>query len=298
MQRLLPFLALPAAAILLAAQPVAAWQALTKPSDIAQSSAAQYVAMGSSFAAGPGVGTRTPESPFRCGRSADNYAHLFAQKRGLTLMDVTCSGAMTESILKNWRSLPPQLDAVGPQTKLVTVTIGGNDVSYVGNLFGWSCENAPQRISAVWSKLVCKVVPAGTVEEKFTTLEDKMRGIVDGVHQRSPNAKVIFVDYVTILPASGSCPDKLPLSEAELDQARAVSARLAALTETVAKETGSGLVKASELRGGHDVCSADPWVFGLQFPESPSIYGPVAYHPNAEAMQAVADQLDRIAPPL
>jgi hypothetical protein len=46
------------------------------------------------------------------------------------------------------------------------------------------------------------------------------------------------------------------------------------------------------------VCSADPWVFGLQFPKNPSIYGPVAYHPNAEAMQAIADQLDRIAPRL
>jgi hypothetical protein len=211
-------------------------------------------------------------------------------------MDVTCSGATTESILKGGRFLPAQLDAVGPQTKLVTVTIGGNDVSYVGNLFGWSCENAPQRINQAWSRLVCKVVPTATVEVKFSALEGRMRKIVDGVHQRSPNAKVIFVDYVMIVPATGSCPDKLPLSETELERARAVSSRLSVLTEKVAKETGSDLVKASELTEGHDVCSADPWVFGLQFPESPSIYGPIAYHPNAEAMHAVANRLDQLAP--
>ena len=270
-----------------------ACQAQTKPSN-----SAQYVAMGSSFAAGPGVGSRTPASPTQCGRSAENYAHLFAQKRGLALTDVTCSGATTQSILKSWRALPPQLDAVGPHTRLVTVTIGGNDVSYVGNLFGWSCENAPQSINAVWSRLVCKVVPEATVEEKFTGLEDRMRAIVDGVHQRSPNAKVIFVDYVTILPATGSCPEKLPLNGAELEEARSVSARLAALTEKVASETRSGLVKASELTREHDVCSADPWVFGLQFPENPSVYGPVAYHPNAEAMHAIADRLDHMVPSL
>jgi hypothetical protein len=55
-------------------------------------------------------------------------------------------------------------------------------------------------------------------------------------------------------------------------------------------------LKASELTEGHDVCSADPWVFGLQFPESPSIYGPIAYHSNAEAMDAVANRLDQLAP--
>ncbi|MFL6428040.1 MAG: SGNH/GDSL hydrolase family protein [Acidobacteriaceae bacterium] len=270
-----------------------ACQAQTKPSH-----SAQYVAMGSSFAAGPGVGSRTPASPTQCSRSADNYAHRFAQKRGLALADVTCSGATTESILKSWRSLPPQLDAVGPHTRLVTVTIGGNDVSYVGNLFGWSCENAPRRINAVWSRLVCKVIPEATVEEKFTGLEDRMRAIVDGVHQRSPHAKVIFVDYVTILPATGSCPDKLPLNGTELEEARSVSARLAELTEKVARETGSGLVKASELTRGHNVCSADPWVFGLQFPADPSVFGPVAYHPNAEAMHAIAARLDQIIPSL
>jgi lysophospholipase L1-like esterase len=288
---LLLSLSTPIAVVLLATQSAAAWQTQTQPSG-----RAPYVAMGSSFAAGPGVGSRTADSPIRCSRSADNYAHLFAQKRGLALADVTCSGATTQSILKGGRSLPPQLDAVGPQTKLVTVTIGGNDVSYLGNLFGWSCENAPQRIHPAWSRLVCKVIPKAAVEAKFSGLEGRMRKIVDGVHQRSPNAKVIFVDYVTILPATGSCPDKLPLSEAELERARAVASRLAALTGKVAKETGSGLVKASELTEGHDVCSADPWVFGLQFPESPSIYGPVAYHPNAESMHAVADRLDQLAP--
>jgi hypothetical protein len=35
-----------------------------------------YVAMGSSFAAGPGISPRAAASPRRAGRSSGNYAHL------------------------------------------------------------------------------------------------------------------------------------------------------------------------------------------------------------------------------
>ena len=52
----------------------------------------RYVAMGSSFGAGPGIPLRAPGSPRRAGRSASNYAHLVARDLGLDLHDVTYSG--------------------------------------------------------------------------------------------------------------------------------------------------------------------------------------------------------------
>ena len=60
---------------------------------------ARYVALGSSFAAGPGPGWRAPGSPRRAGRSSANYAHLIAAHLGLELTDVTYSGATTRDIL-------------------------------------------------------------------------------------------------------------------------------------------------------------------------------------------------------
>src|SRR5436305_9853592 len=83
----------------------------------------QYVALGSSFAAGLGVGQRAPNSPTLCLRSAQNYAHLLAKARGLNLTDVTCSGATTQHILEGSQFFqPPQVDALRPNTGLVTVT--------------------------------------------------------------------------------------------------------------------------------------------------------------------------------
>ncbi|HEY6465323.1 MAG TPA: SGNH/GDSL hydrolase family protein [Candidatus Acidoferrales bacterium] len=256
----------------------------------------EYVAMGSSYAAGPGIGTRAPGSRAQCAQSSENYAHLFARKRGLKLIDVSCSGATTESILKTWRSLPPQMQAVTPKTRLVTVTIGGNDVFFMANLFAWSCQNAPHRASQTRRAAMCRATPDADLEAAFETLPGNFRKIVAGIHQRAPSAIIVFVDYVTLLPETGACPDKLPLSQDELEKSRSVAYRLAAITQTVANQTGSDLLKASDLTKEHDVCSSDAWVNGFQFAGAPSAFAPVPYHPTAQSMQAVADALDRMLP--
>lgn len=256
---------------------------------------ATYVALGSSFAAGPGVGARAPGSPLRCSQSAVNYAHIFAQARGLTLRDVTCSGATTTDVLEGNSFLPAQLDAVTPAAHLVTITIGGNDVSFIGNLYGWSCANAPERAAGSWHA-VCHVEPSEEVEAAFAGLGVHLRAIVQSIHQRAPAARVIFVDYVTVVPASGSCPARLPLTAAQLDAARSVAARLAAATESAARASGAELLKASQLSAAHDVCSPDPWVTDFTFPSASSQFQPIAYHPNAKAMRAVAEKLAEVVP--
>ena len=95
----------------------------------------RYVAMGSSFAAGPGLPSRVPGSPRRAGRSTGNYAHLVARESGLDLHDVTFSGATTSDLLgPSAAGQAAQLDAVTPETSLVTITAGGNDVGFLPRL--------------------------------------------------------------------------------------------------------------------------------------------------------------------
>ncbi|MGH3216749.1 MAG: GDSL-type esterase/lipase family protein [Trebonia sp.] len=95
----------------------------------------RYVAMGSSFAAGPGLPSRVPGSPRQAGRSTGNYAHLVARELGLDLHDVTFSGATTSDLPgPSAAGLAAQLDAVTPETSLVTITAGGNDVSFLPRL--------------------------------------------------------------------------------------------------------------------------------------------------------------------
>ncbi|WP_083350265.1 SGNH/GDSL hydrolase family protein [Terriglobus roseus] len=253
---------------------------------------AEYVAMGSSFAAGPGDGQRAPGSYFPCMRSSENYAHLLAKRTGMKLKDVTCSGATTRHILDGGQLFQPaQVDAVDTTTKLVTVTIGGNDVFYLGTLGAWACANDPAAVpaGARWVGL-CMGMSNDRVQKAFVTLPAQMTRVVQEIHRRAPVARVLFIDYATVLPSQGTC-GQLHLSSQEAETGRQIAARLAAVTAEVARATNSGLIKASEITQGHDVCSAQPWVYGFVFSEHILRFGPAPFHPRIEAMTAIAEAL-------
>jgi lysophospholipase L1-like esterase len=247
----------------------------------AQAATPQYVAMGSSYAAGPGILPIVPGSPLRCARSAENYAHVLARLRSLSLLDVTCSAATTLDVLHAGQfSQPAQLDAVTAQTQLVTVTIGGNDVLFMANLFGLSCARS--------GGTGCRIAPDAVVAARFAALPDSLRQIVAGARMRSPAVRVVFLTYFTVLPEQGTC-DRIALTAPQADQMRAVAARLASITRQVAKETGSGLLDLAVLSRGHDACSKDPWVLGA-LREQGSLIPP--FHPTRAAMQAVGNALN------
>jgi hypothetical protein len=248
---------------------------------------AQYVALGSSYAAGPGIAPGVSGSPDRCARSAENYAHVLAARRGLSLLDVTCSGATTHDVLFAGQfGLPAQLDAVTPQTQLVTVTIGGNDVFYMANLIGNACT--AQSAPAQSPPDRCQVKPDELVEARFKSLPDSLREVVTRVHLKSPQAQVVFVTYFTVLPQQGTC-SRVALTAQQADHMRAVAARLGDITRQVAKQTGSSLLDVAALSRSHDACASDPWVFGAARETGESI---PPFHPNREAMREVGVALD------
>ena len=246
----------------------------------------RYVSMGSSFAAGPGVGTPADTPPDRCRRSMDNFAHQLARKRRLDLVDVSCSGATTANVLTPWSELPAQIDAVTSDTRLVTITIGGNDVQYIGNLMRAACAFARTDDG---KPRACPPTPVVS-EAAYAKVAAAMREIVVAVRARAPRARLIFVDYLAVLPQDGVCA-LTPMSNADAAVSRTIAARLAALTRDVAVETGVETVRASKISRGHDACAKHPWVSGFDDPGGPRTAA--AYHPNGAGMAALANALDR-----
>ena len=160
----------------------------------------KYVAMGSSFAAGPGVTFSADQPANRCTRSNDNYARQLARALSLKLVDVSCSGATTAHILDAWNELPPQVDALGLDTRLVTVTIGGNDVSLVRNLIAFGCQSVSTTAGAPRDPR-CPTVNIPT-EKDWQSMEAGLDAIASTVKLRSPKARLAFVQYVPLLPKS------------------------------------------------------------------------------------------------
>lgn len=258
-----------------------------------------YVAMGSSFASGSGVPPYDPTAPARCHRSSENYARQLARMRELHLVDVTCGGATTAHILGPWNELPPQIDALTPDAALVTVTIGGNDLGYIGGLIAGSCSgNLPLDTTA---QPFCQMIAAArrsgaapsiaiVTEDNWQKVETALTGIVREIRRRSPGARIIFVDYLTVLPEGEMC-DQIPLSPRAAEIARETASRLARLTADVARRYGAEVLPASELSRMHGACADNAWVTGL----TPGLSTPsfVPYHPNVAGMRAVAEALDQ-----
>lgn len=236
---------------------------------------ARYVAMGSSYAAGPGLGPNKAGTPARCTRTPANYPTLLAARLKLELIDVSCGGATTAHILGPWNELPPQIEAVTAETRLVTITIGGNDVSYVRNLATGMCKGPA---------CPAQLIPS---EADWNKLEDNLRAIVRQVRQRAPRARLVFVDYISILPQGGACT-AVPLDGDKLAVARDIYRRLAALTAKVARQGRADLVSAGQLSRRHTPCDPQPWSIG-----APGSAPGTPWHLNAAGMRAEADALAR-----
>ena len=243
---------------------------------------ARYVAMGSSFASGPGLGQEKPGTPPRCTRSALNYATLLAARLHLQLDDQTCGGATTGHVLGPWNELPPQIAAVTPDTALVTVTIGGNDLSYIINLMASSCRKG-EMMNIPGRQIPC-FAPRYPVEADYARVEASLTQIARSVRERAPGAKLVFVQYVTLVPEQPCAV--VPITPEGIPPVRAIGERLAAITAKVAVENGAMVLPADSLSRTHTPCDAQPWSNGF----GPTMQG-VMWHPNAAGMAAIADAL-------
>ncbi|GAA2536292.1 SGNH/GDSL hydrolase family protein [Mycolicibacterium diernhoferi] len=242
----------------------------------------RYVALGSSMAAGPGISPKAPGSPLAAMRSARNYPHLVARDLGLDLVDVTYSGATTAHVLTDSQhGEPPQVEALDGSEALVTVTIGGNDVGYVPMLCAAALP-APLR----WLPPLRGMRDPAARRRDLRAVAEKLVRVGSEIRRRAPRARVMFVDYLTLLPPHGTAS---PLSPRDVDLGREIAAELERLTAAAAGTTGCGVVRAAEASRAHHAWSARPWTtLPSRFPVPiPGHTAPL--HPNADGMRAVAD---------
>ena len=244
----------------------------------------RYVALGSSMAAGPGIGPTATGAPFRAGRSARNYPHLVAERLGHNLVDVTYSGATTANVLTDSQhGAPPQIDALDGSEDLITVTIGGNDVGYVQLLFAAGLPRVVRSLPLLGGRLREQLDPAAR-DRALVAVAESLKEVGRALRERSPGARVLFVDYLTLLPPPGTPAP--PLSDTDLTVGRHIADTLERLTAEAAADTGCGVVRVAQASSDHHAWSADPWTtkFGLPLPGRPA-----PLHPNAAGMRAVAD---------
>ncbi len=252
---------------------------------------AHYVALGSSFAAGAGIPPLASDRPERCGASQLSYSRLLAADLGLNLTDASCGGATTAHVLAPWNELPAQIDAVTAETRLVTITIGGNDLNYMGLLFAASCHAGTAGGSMAERMRdpatgACRPLPLPDATS-VQAVEDNLAALMLAVQTRAPQARVVLVQYLALVPDS-DC-EAAPLDPEHAASARVVAGALAQASNRAAQRAGAEVLAMDRLSLGHTACDAQPWARGLGEGFDPAMGAP--WHPSPEGHAAIAREL-------
>jgi hypothetical protein len=269
----------------LAISVLAALLALALAAPVALGAPLRYVALGDSYSAASGVLPVDLSAP-QCLRSTRNYPHVIATATGAQLEDVTCGAAETNDFFESqYPGTAPQLDAVAPDTELVTMTIGGNDSGvFIGAIL--ACGTAG--LSTLGQGSPCKDRYGTSFEDTInnTTYPDLVKSL-SAVRAKAPSARVAILGYPWIMPASGGCFLKMPVAKGDVPYVRGIQATLNDAVRRAAEATGSIYVDMNAVANGHDACQP----IGVRWVE-PVLQGtnPVIVHPNALGESQMAAQ--------
>jgi len=236
--------------------------------NVALAQGAKYTALGSSFAAGPGV----PEPLGTCGRSDHNYSHLVAAALNLTLTDVSCNGATIPNILDTPQNgAAPQIDAVSRDTALVTVTIGGNDITYTSSTFACTGTAPGERCTANLDQAM--------INAAVDQLPARLGALFDAIKAKAPQATIVLVAYPRVFPPDATSCGELELSAEDTNYLAALGQKLEDAFVSATSSRQILIADAYVRAAGHGPCDAvaQRWVNGANVADSG-----IRFHPTAE----------------
>jgi lysophospholipase L1-like esterase len=254
----------------------------------APAAAKDYVALGDSYAAGPLIPLQIP--PFGCLKSNNNYAHLTARRLGLRLTDPSCSGAETED-MENPQGVspdgpnPPQFNSLTKKTGVVTIQIGGNDIGF--SSIARDCTSTSPEGTPCQDRYVHD--GRDEISERIQATAPLVAAVLQGIHARSPKARVLLVNYAAILPDSGpGCWPQMPITEGDVPYVRAKQKELNAMLADQAAANGAELIDWYTASIGKDACQ--PPVIRWVEPVVP-VNAAAPVHPNLGGMIGASNLL-------
>jgi lysophospholipase L1-like esterase len=258
------------------------------------------VALGDSYGSGTGAGDYLDGTgvPNGCWRSANSYSEVIvARVRAVgvpvSFTNVTCSGAATADLRQPFKGEPPQLDALRPDTHVVFLSIGANDIDFAD--YGLLCVAGD-----------CSGAPSQAEIAELPGMGQNVAALLAEIRARSPWAKIVMTGYGSMLTA-GENAQGVPLdpicdpgffsSQERLDGNQVASALDVTLRRT-ARQAGARYVSPYAKNSvdlhpafaGHSLCAAEvPYYRGFDA-LAPGQEGPEAVlHLNQAGQAALAD---------
>jgi lysophospholipase L1-like esterase len=213
------------------------------------------VALGDSYAAGVGA---PPYLDPTCLRSTGGYPSLLAAAAKATSFQFNaCSGARTADVLAG------QLTGLDRHTRVVTVTVGGNDVGFSADIA--ACLQG--------TDADCAATVATAEQFSTDTLPARLDAVYHAIRQRAPHARIVVTGYAHFFETAPDCA-AVPAS---LTKRTAMNRAVDVLDTTIAWRAARDGARFADVRprfAGHGLCSSAPWLGG------PTAAAP--FHPTAD----------------
>lgn len=235
------------------------------------------------------------ESHNRCHRSSNAYSRIIDRQNdfagGSTF--VACSGSLMSDLDNpNHKETDedPQLDSLGEDVSLVTMSMGGNDLGFAdvvkdcvvngegGVGFLAKCqEKHDQRITDLLPKMREQLI------ERYLQIK-----------AAAPNARVIILGYPELFVDNPSDNYGNLLFKEDQVWMNEKGAALNAMLREAAREAGVEFVDPTEAFRDHGIGSDDPWINDLDFGgPGMMVSDPSSFHPNAAGHAALADLIEK-----
>lgn len=234
----------------------------------------RYVALGDSVAAGLGLsGTYSNDDP-RCGRTLQGYPNYVASGLGLPLTNLACSGATAGDLVTRQGISGPNISAQLPTAfangtpKVLTLTTGANDAhwtDFIKACYYYDCTGAGFTYTA---------------RSYLALLSAKLNVAFAYIQAKSGTTppKTIVTGYYN--PVSSACSGKFTnITDAELTW---MANETVALNQTIQNAAANySFIKYVPISfAGHDVCSSQPWVQGVN--------ATAPFHPTDAGQRTIA----------
>jgi hypothetical protein len=307
-------LALLGSAAALAASALAPVQ-LAGAAPAAAAPAYDWVALGDSYTAGviPAAGDTFDIPRDGCERTDQSYPQVIDRDLGslFDLTNVSCGAATVENVSFRpqepigrhlppfsedpdypFPAVPPQSEAVGPGTDVVTVGAGGNTLGFADILF--QCLQLGGGSGGVGTP--CRDALADDIPSRLNKVSRDYDDMLTVLHEKAPHAKILTVGYPTVIPQDTSTcryndlEQFGPITPGDLDWLR--TDVLEPLNKAIESSTGNhGAARFVDLYDStrnHSVCDTGRWVEGIftHLPDQPAFV-----HPNARGHRNAADHI-------
>lgn len=279
----------------------------------------KWVALGDSYTAGVIRAAGDPIDYPRdgCERTDRSYPQVIDRDLyGLfDLKNVSCGAATVENVTDRpqepighhlppfsedpdypFPAVPPQSEAVGPDTNVITVGVGGNTLGFADLLsrcmtLGGEAEGAGTP---------CKDALGGEIPARLQTVRRQYDRMLAVLHERAPKAKILAVGYPTVIPEStAKCGYGDPTKFATITQGDLAWLRqdvLEPLNKAIDDATGTqqaaSFVDLYDSSREHSVCDEAKWVEGVISLPSGGDPQLSLVHPNALGHRNAADHVE------